>query len=193
MPIADLANFLAECQLLRLCHLDIPVMLQPSHKDKSEALLPRSILLPHLTHFTTKARAANLGALFDALDAPALEELEVLVDVIPAASLHALLRRAADTLRTLTFHPQVVVRDDFFTCLEICHNLTELTLRGGYTRLQHMQAANPPVQLDDVFLHDLLTATSEGGVVILPRLMRFECYALGTFSDAWLLDVFALA
>ncbi len=131
MPIADLANFLAECPLLRLCHLDIPVMLQPSHRDKSEALVTRSILLPHLTHFIITAGPANLGALFGVLDAPDLEELEVLVDFIPAASLHALLRRAADTLRTLTLHPQVVSRDNFFTCLDICPNLTELTLRGG--------------------------------------------------------------
>ncbi len=52
-----------------------------------------------------------------------------------------------------------------------------------------MQAPDPPTQLDDVFLHDLLVTTSKVGVVNLPRLTRFECHASGTFSDAGALDV----
>ena len=185
-------------------------MLQPYNYDVSEDISElaapstgppiKPIVLLHLTHFGIKAGRSNLAILFDALDVPALEQLEVQANFIVAASLHALLRRTACTLRALSLDPQVFSRHEFFTCLEICANLMELRLQRSYYRPHQTwppPAANQddradenmrtPIQLDDRFLHDLFIPASDTGTVLIPRLTTFECLTLGNFSDTGVL------
>ncbi|KJA23844.1 hypothetical protein HYPSUDRAFT_39369 [Hypholoma sublateritium FD-334 SS-4] len=208
ISITHIAALLADCPLLRRCDLDIAPILHPhSQQDnsKSAAPQPKPIVLLHLTHFSIKAGRSNLAALFDALDAPALVQLEVLANYIVAASLHALLRRTADTMRSLTLDPQVFSRDDFFICLEICTDLMKLKLRRNYYRPQQTwpppagdlndpseagewHTRTPKVQLDDAFLRDVFMPASDAGAVLVPRLTTFECHTLNTFSDTGVLN-----
>lgn len=209
MSITHLATLLADCPLLRRCDLDIAPMLHPhNHQEDnsiSAAPQPKPIVLLHLSHFSIKAGRSNLAALFDALDAPALVQLEVLANFIVAASLHALLRRTADTIRALTLDPQVISRDDFFTCLEICTDLAELKLQRNYYRPQQTwpppveewndpsnagewHIRTPKVQLDDAFLRDVFMPVSDAGALLVPRLTTFECHTLSSFSDTGVLN-----
>ncbi len=210
ISIARLVNLLAECPQLRRCDLDIAPMLQPYNydvlEDSSELAAPstappiKPIVLLHLTHFGIKADVQIWLFCLMHLMCPVLEQLEVQANFIVAASLHALLRRTAYTLRALSLDPQVFSRLEFFTCLEICANLTELRLQKSYYRPHQTwppPAANQddradenmrtPVQLGDRFLHDLFIPASDIGAVLLPRLTTFECFTLGNFSDTGVL------
>ena len=210
MSLQSLVGLLATCPLLHDCHLYIP----PDSRFPEDRVdgMPTSILLPRLQEFAIKSDHTYLSPLLDLLDVPMLSKLEVSTGLSIAAPLHALIRRTAYTLRSLSLTPHVFMREEFFACLQTCADLTELTLCSdfyeGYriprslslTQTQHLNGTDgdtalpdeavmyTPLVLDDAFLLDLLAPMPNAGPIILPRLTIFTCHMFGTFSDIGVVD-----
>ena len=210
MSLGWLAYLLAICPLLHDCCIHISPASRYCKDHCND--MPTSILLPHLQEFAIQSDNMDLSPLLNLLDVPMVTKLEIDTNLFIAASVNALIRRTAHTLRSLSLNPNMFIREEFFACLQTCADLTELTLRSdfyeGYrmprslslTQTQHLNGTDgdtalpdeavmyTPLVLDDAFLLDLLAPMPNAGPITLPRLTIFTCHMFGTFSDIGVVD-----
>ncbi|KJA21541.1 hypothetical protein HYPSUDRAFT_41912 [Hypholoma sublateritium FD-334 SS-4] len=185
--VVCVAKLLAACPLLRHCRLDITESAVPVQHptDALSEHAPKAVVLRYLEHLTLSGShdVMDLSPLLDALDVPALEQLDICVHLTTVAPLLALLRRTADTLRDLTLDPGRFCHADFFTCLSACSGLTALSLHD--VSLGHL--VHRPMLVNDIFLRDVLVPGSEENFAV-PPLQTFTCRIPADFSDAGVLE-----
>lgn len=179
MTLERVAAILAMCPLLRECRVEI-TLLHPDRDSGGDtaARLPPVIALKHLTYLSVCARPNTpLCDLFDALQMPLLESLEVDVSLQLHSSpsqwrqLHSFLTRIGPTLRIISVDPHAFSLDQFLTCLRICSKLEHLALkRSRFSSPSWPSPIQPPpfnqeneehtaLLLNDQFLRRVLKPT----------------------------------
>ena len=185
--VSLIAKLLTACPMLRQFHLDIAFDSERQrHTYGPIERTQMTVVLRHLESLSILANRPDLIQLLDALDAPALEQLDIRLQITPEifSPLIMLLQRTAHTLHTLTLDPRGLSCADLVACLSACSNLTALSLHSnGFGMTVPIR-----LELDDDFLWGLLVPYDGENFTVL-SLRSFSCTISTKFSDAGVLEV----
>lgn len=200
ITLNKLLKMLASCSNLRYCLLDISSLAGPKYATDAEPERPPT-LLPQLSHFVIAIRTGQdeIKHLFNSLEAPSLEHLEIYGgdDCKPPLTF---LRGTLFQLKALTLDPRFLTKDDFIACMRECPCLSELELNFmDNNRPAWRTATYSPIPraenwaVKDEFL-TLLTSpyqskrtNNANSSLLLPTLSTFKCHVFTTFSDSCIL------